>query len=435
MTPLTDQGYEAERTALERRRRLIEALSAPQQRQNMAGGMAVPYSGGEVVANLLAKALGMYAGEKSDQESRALGDKYQADQSAKLTKALSEYGRLRDGGPAQQPDPYEFDQMGDGSPQPKAFQPQGDPRAANMALVNSGLPMLQQAGLGQIFKGEEAYTLKPGEERYVGTRKVAGLPEKPTEHVVNGAIVRTPMGPGAKPEVVYQGQPAEIAEFDALAKNAGILPGSPQYQQAYQQWLAKKTTHQPATQVSVNTDKSYAGHVAEGLAKDDVATITAGRAAPDRIASAQRVKELLKANPITGSGAEARTALTKVFSTAGLIDGQRVQTTENLASELASSTLDAIKTSGLGSGQGFTDKDRQFLERARSGNVEVNAQTLAYLADLNERAGHASIAKANTVIRKLKGNKTMGDVGGSLDEIAVPGQRMRFDAQGNEITQ
>jgi hypothetical protein len=78
---------------------------------------------------------------------------------------------------------------------------------------------------------------------------------------------------------------------------------------------------------------------------------------------------------------------------------------------LASSTLDAIKTSGLGGGQGFTDKDRAFLERAKSGNLEVNASTLRDLADMNERAGRASISKGKAVADRLKNNPTMGTVG------------------------
>lgn len=171
------------------------------------------------------------------------------------------------------------------------------------------------------------------------------------------------------------------------------------------------------TDVTVNTEKGYAGAMAKGLAEQDLAAIDAGNAAPQRIQSARAVKSFLAKNPITGTGAEARLAFEKALATAGLIDGVAVKNTEGLAAELASQTLDAIKTSGLGGGQGFTDKDRQFLERAKSGNIEINMETLRYLADKNEQAGVASIKRANDVIGRLKKNKTMGDVGLNVPEI------------------
>lgn len=171
------------------------------------------------------------------------------------------------------------------------------------------------------------------------------------------------------------------------------------------------------TDVTVNTEKGYAGAMAKGLAEQDLAAIDAGNAAPQRIQSARAVKSFLAKNPITGTGAEARLAFEKALATAGLIDGVAVKNTEGLAAELASQTLDAIKTSGLGGGQGFTDKDRQFLERAKSGNIKINMETLRYLADKNEQAGMASIKRANDVIGRLKKNKTMGDVGLNVPEI------------------
>jgi hypothetical protein len=166
-----------------------------------------------------------------------------------------------------------------------------------------------------------------------------------------------------------------------------------------------------ASNVTVNTEKGYAGEIAKGLAGQDLASIDAARSAGDRIQNAQGIKKLLDQNPITGTGAEARLSVTKALSTAGLIDGKQVKSTEDLGSLLASSTLDAIKTSGLGSGQGFTDKDRAFLERAKSGNLEINAGTLRTLADLNEKAARASITRGREVAKRLQGNPIMGTVG------------------------
>lgn len=200
----------------------------------------------------------------------------------------------------------------------------------------------------------------------------------------------------------------------SIGQNGQFVPNTP-----YQQYETTKA-RAGAPQVNVNTDKSYFGNVAEGLAKVDVGAIDAGRSAPERIASARRVKEVLATNPITGTGAEARLGLNRALATAGLIDGTNVANTEVLASTLASQTLDAIKTSGLGSGQGFTDKDRAFLERAKSGNIEMTPQALGILADLNERAAVASIRRANSVIGKLRQSPQAGAMGQALDPIPEP---------------
>ena len=218
----------------------------------------------------------------------------------------------------------------------------------------------------------------------------------------------------------YEATTTEIRNVNAALTGAGIDPNSPQGRGAFSALLNKMTSHQPATNVNVNTERSYFGNVAEGLAKSDASTIEAARSAPERVTSARRVLQTLQQNPITGTGAEIRLQIDKALSTAGLIDPSRTQATENLMSSLAAGTLDSIKTSGLGAGQGFTDKDREFLERAKSGNIQINAQTLADLARLNERAGLASIEKGNQTIKRLKKAPGMSGLQSQLEEIAVP---------------
>ena len=201
-----------------------------------------------------------------------------------------------------------------------------------------------------------------------------------------------------------------------LGANGQVIPNT-----AYQQYeITKAGAGAAKNSVNVNTDKSYFGNVAEGLAKNDVAAIEAGRSAPDRISTARRVKTLLAANPITGTGAESRLAVTKALATAGLISGENVADTELLASTLASQTLDATKTSGLGGGAGFTNTDRDFLERAKAGRLDMNSATIGRLADLNEKAAVASINRANGVIRKLRSTPQSGQTGAFLDEINLP---------------
>lgn len=174
-----------------------------------------------------------------------------------------------------------------------------------------------------------------------------------------------------------------------------------------------------ATNVSVNSDKSYFGEVAQGLAKQDVGTIDAARNAPKAIETARSIKTLLSdPSLITGTGANARLGLNKAFQTAGLIDGKTVANTEQLGSLLASQTLDAVKSSGLGAGNGFTNADREFLEKAKSGQLSMDVNTLRRIADMNEKTGLATIEKGNSVIKNLRGSGKMGNV--SLQEVQAP---------------
>ncbi len=196
--------------------------------------------------------------------------------------------------------------------------------------------------------------------------------------------------------------------FDPVTGNA---------QQGYQDYeKGLRVAGRPTTNVNVSTERGYAGAMAGKLAEQDAAALDAARTAPQRIQSAQNVLKILDTQkPITGTGADARLFLDKALSTAGLVDGKNVTSTENLVSELASQTLDAIKTSGLGSGQGFTDKDRQFLMDAKAGRIEINAGTLRYLAQKNEAAARASLQRGNAIARRLQGDPTFGSVGQNLE--------------------
>lgn len=244
----------------------------------------------------------------------------------------------------------------------------------------------------------KGYTLAPGEKRFAGGQEVAGLDAKP--ELKDGYIISDGNG----------GWKIDPTLYDAALKVKAT--GAPKI----------------SVPVNVNTEKTWAGNVAEGLAKNDVAALEAAQTAGERIQNARRVRNLLEQNPITGTGAEWRLSANKALATAGLIDGQQVKTTEDLASILANQTLDAVKTSGLGAGNGFTDKDRQFLERAKSGNLEINAGSLRTLAELNERAGIATIKRGNDVAGRLRNNPAMGSVGQSYN-FEVPADVLPMPAK------
>lgn len=197
--------------------------------------------------------------------------------------------------------------------------------------------------------------------------------------------------------------PAKEDDFIANMRAAGIQPGTPLWTQTINQWLRKQSTHQPPVNVTVSTEKGYGEKIAGGLAERDLAAIDAARSAPEMIASAQRIRSILASQkPITGTGADTRLALSKALHTAGITKGADVVATENLQRELSQATLAAIKVSGLGAGNGFSNADRDFLEKAAAGTLGVNAETLARTAELNERAARRSIDAGNAASKRVR---------------------------------
>jgi hypothetical protein len=240
----------------------------------------------------------------------------------------------------------------------------------------------------------------------------------------------------ASPETREQYQKTRDPFVLAKPPKAGNLPSDVetyQYYVADQQRLNKpaksfeewRLTKPPSTVVQnllpgEKTANKYSDELAGLLAKQDSDAIAAGDNAIGQIESSFRVRNLLKQNPITGTGAPARLALEKALVTAGFSKGDRATVTENLSAELAKTTLAAVRTSGLGSGQGFTDKDRQFLERAAAGQIDLTPENLRYLAELNEKAGRANIAVSNRVRARVRQLPQFKGLPGMLPDIVAP---------------
>lgn len=205
--------------------------------------------------------------------------------------------------------------------------------------------------------------------------------------------------------------PSAIKEYQ-FARAQGY-PGT------YQQFVLEQK-RAGATNVTLSTEKDYAGKIAGGLADRDLQAIDAAKAAPDTIASSQRIRQILASNQaFTGTGAETRLAITKALSTAGLVNGSSVTATEDLQRELSQGVLGHIKSSGLGGGSGFSNADRDFLEKAAAGKIDVNAQTLAKTAELAERAARKSIDAGNQALKRVRSAPGVGTIP-MMPDIAQP---------------
>jgi hypothetical protein len=96
-----------------------------------------------------------------------------------------------------------------------------------------------------------------------------------------------------------------------------------------------------------------------------------------------------------------------------------ISNTEQLQKSLASQTLDSIKTSGLGAGNGFTNADRDFLEKAKSGNIDMTPQTLRRTAELQLLVAQATANKWNTRAKQIPKSSIQG-TGLSVEPVELP---------------
>lgn len=161
------------------------------------------------------------------------------------------------------------------------------------------------------------------------------------------------------------------------------------------------------TTVNINQSGKYLDELGKGSAQQDLSAIDAAKKAPDQIKTAQSVIDIVnQGKAITGTGAEARVNIAKAFATAGLISGESVAATAQLQASLARQTLDSIKSSNLGAGQGFSNADREFLEKATAGGIKLTGGSIIKIAELNKKAAAASYAKGQEAINRI--SKTEG---------------------------
>lgn len=166
----------------------------------------------------------------------------------------------------------------------------------------------------------------------------------------------------------------------------------------------------PVQNIMVNTEKSYGQQFGQKLADTDVNLYQSAQKAPEMLANVERTKKLLDdKNVITGFGAQQRLDLARLGSAlniGGKDTKETVANTQQLFANRAQATLDAIRDSGLGAGQGFSNKDREFLEAAKLGNITYDKTTLKRQLDIEENVARATANKWNTRIKNIPQSAT-----------------------------
>jgi hypothetical protein len=240
------------------------------------------------------------------------------------------------------------------------------------------------------------------------------------------------------------GDPMRQTYIDAIAKESQFAPPAPatltKYQDARAALLAanvpptdrrvkeldamilKETTHAPAAVVNVSqsTEKKFGEVFGTKVAERDVGLLDTATKAPDLAANANRVLGILsQGNVFTGTAADMKLNMARALNLAGADNNEKISNTELLLSGLARQTLGAVKTSGLGTGQGFTDKDLKFLQDVEGGRITMNAQTIQRLAELSHSAAEKSAATWNKRVNEIPKTALEG-TGLSTEPIVVP---------------
>lgn len=210
-------------------------------------------------------------------------------------------------------------------------------------------------------------------------------------------------------------------EFERLLSQSGL--SKTDQTALIQQRLRKEVTHAPGTTVNVSTEKKYGERFGGLIADRDAGKLDAAESAPRAIENADRIMEILATGKVfTGTGANVRLQIAKALNLAGGTDTERIANTEVLISSLANSTLGAIKSSNLGAGQGFTNADRDFLEKAASGQITYDSTSLRRLAELGRKVGVASIESWNSRVGQMPKSALEG-AGISTNPLPIPARR------------
>lgn len=211
-------------------------------------------------------------------------------------------------------------------------------------------------------------------------------------------------------------QPKPLTGDAALMQTLG-LPLTPE---GYARLAKMRQQPAPITNVNVSTEKKYGERFGGLIADQDAAKLTAAEGAPAAAATADRVMDLISTGKvITGTGANVRLQVAKALNLAGGTDAEKIKNTEVLISSLAETTLGAIKSSNLGAGQGFTNADRDFLEKAKAGQITYDSKSLTELARLSRLAAEKSAETWNKRVQQIPASALQG-TGISTEPIVVP---------------
>jgi hypothetical protein len=395
-SPYLDQNA-PEILALERQKKLADLLQAralEQPQGQMVSGRYVAPSIIQQLAPLANAYMGRQAGEDVESKQAKLANLIRG-QNVAETKDILEtmYGKQGQAVPMTAPST-------DADAQPSGFY--GDKPSVEMqgAVTPDKMSALLKSLNAQSTGGQ---SLAP--------TILAQLNAKPAFHTVApGASLLQETPTGVKPVFTAPKeteQPPEIKLALALDRTLPRDPNTWTQKDADQAKESVLTYIREKRPLNINTnvntgEKEYEKVFGNVVANQDAALKTSAENAPSVLESIQRQQELLdKGNVITGFGANQRLDLARLGKQLGFTDKNVVADTQQFYAGRAGSTLDSIKSSGLGAGNGFTNSDRDFLEKAKLGGITYDAESLRRQLKIEENVNKAIVGRYNQRVQEM----------------------------------
>lgn len=180
-------------------------------------------------------------------------------------------------------------------------------------------------------------------------------------------------------------------------------PDSEEAQARYDDAISKANYKRPPARISVSTagETEYNKNIGKLAATADMEKLSAADKAQVFVDSADRIQTALEnSDVIVGPGADIRLGMAKVMNILGADNDDTIGQTQALMSSLADTTLKAIPGSNLGGGQGFTEKDKEFLKSASGGDFTWTRDALLYLAYTNKVAARYQVQVRNKLLER-----------------------------------
>lgn len=387
-----DPEIAAQMLGLKRKRSVADALMqqalSPLKADRVApGGLAVPISPWEGIAQLAKAYMGSKGLEDLDKQQ---GDLTRQNQ-AKVTDAISGYMQRRDGTPETQMT-TSVDDEGNTNPMVAGRSP--DMKEAvkfgltNNLLQNSPLVKMDAAAFA---KSQDPYTLNAGDVRFGANNKpVAAAEFKPQ-----------PIAPLFKTVGLAGNKEQEHTSLDG-GKTWAPVPGSSP---------TDKFNPRPATQVSTNVSmppaqKAFDVELAKLDAKEidglrDVAT-----KASNGLSRVGEMKRLSEAGVYSGSFAEGRTGVSNFFETLGIpLDPKKLGNSQEYMKHAKELTLSLLKE-GVGNNQ-ISNADLKFVNDTVP-QLETSPQARKNLLDYIERRLQSSVDRFQQADEYARKNGGLG---------------------------
>ncbi len=378
---LVPGDFDVQSAAIQRKRDLIEAMVKRNKygEGKMVGNAYIAPHWTEAVAELGSAYLARKRNKDLDKEMAELN----ANEREGLAGAIDSYLTKKQGIPDQEVEGV--GPMPDGSALPNFTQEgvKADPRAAMMeALASRHKPMQEvgRADLANIGRSEKGMTAKDimGLTGYTGKSKQAAaasgdiglLVPEGKSHVINNRLVKE-----------GEGQGTVIGEFGdkyGAPSQIGVdAKGNPLIGQIEKG--TGKAAYAPGggTVVNVDTDKKTANAFgvagAEAAVKNLTESATAAKKAQQSYETFMNARTLM--NDVKGgTGADLILGAKKIAQQLGMPIDDSITSTEQVTAALGQAVLDNAKQ--LGTGSGFSNTDREFLEKIVSSKGTLDAQTL-----------------------------------------------------------